>query len=161
MFRILQSIDTVISNIPTTNGQASVIEPSIAVSVQDIDSVSYNGLTFNVSTNSDGRLGDNAFSAEGQATVSVDVPSNVLAIVANATRIGFSVQTSDIFFVQQSADDKQSPISVIVSLDIFDADGKVEVNSLQQTIDFTFVVEVEAVCVFWNACKLQIAIKWS
>lgn len=130
-----------------------MVEPNIAISAQVVDSVTFNGVTFDVSTNSDGTLGENALSGEGQATVSINVPSDILANVPDATRIGFAVQTTDIFFVQSSEENKRTPISLVLSLDVFDEEGKTEINDLQRTIDFTFTVEIEALCVFWDECK--------
>ena len=148
----MNSFASIANNIPLIDGKAVVIQQTVAITAQEVTPEDFTGLSFTVSTTTDGTLDDNSLSGEGQPTASVMAPDNLLNGIPDADRIAVGVLTDSTFFVQSETAQQTTPISVIVTFDVFSANGKETVSGLDPGITFTFTSSESsnAICSFWN-----------
>ena len=155
--RILNSFASIANNIPLIDGKAVVIQQTVAITAQEVTPENFTGLSFTVSTTTDGTLDDNSLSGEGQPTASVMAPDSLLNGIPNANRIAVGVLTDSTFFVQSETVQQTTPISVIVTFDVFSANGKETVSGLDPGITFTFTSSSSSgMCVFWDEGKFKL-----
>lgn len=154
LYRILESLDSLANNIPLSeDGEATIIQPNIAIRAQEVVPDNFAGLTFGVATNSDGNLDGNSLTEVRESTATIDIPDSLLAGVPTAERVAFGVLTNDAFFVQSSStENRRDPVSLIISVDVFSDTGKETVSNLEPGISFTFTISnpSNGMCTFWD-----------
>ena len=157
-FRILDSLDSIAFNLPLSDGEAVIVQSTVAISAQEIVPINFNGLNLAVSTTTDGTLDENSLSTERDSTASVIVPDNLLSGVPNAERIAFGVQTNPAFFIQSLEIVQRTPVSVILSLDVYSDEGKEAISNLQPGITFSFSLpdSLNVLCTYWDDCKFNL-----
>lgn len=142
------------------NGEATLIQPSIAIIAQEVTPDNFTGLVLSIAASEDGSLGNDALSSDRPPTASVDVPDTLLQTIPGADRVALSVQTNSTFYIQSpSAAASTIPITFVISLDVIVGNRKAEVTDADPPITFEFSLQSAASsgrirqCRFWNASK--------
>ena len=160
IFRIIESVGSIAQNIPLTGGEASIIRTKIAIMAQEISAENFTGLSFGVALNSNGNLDGDSLTGDGERTGSINVPEDLLdgvEIIGNA-RVAFGTYTDDTLFVQATV--RREPATIIMTLDVFSEEGKVEVDNLENPVILTYIVPgsiqiSSLVCAFWNSSEFS------